>query len=181
MKDDGPGSAPEGLPSFMIGQLARSAGVKADTVRFYERIGLLDEPERTFSGYRIYDPAAVQRLQFIKKAQALGFTLEEIKRILRLRGRGRETCACVIRMAEASLGDVEAKLGELQAFRDDLARNLARWRRMSGQGAPLVAEFCALIEKSRPHPRVGSREARPSGNVRAIKTSHRKTSTEKIP
>lgn len=132
---------------LLIGQLSRAAGVKADTVRFYERAGLLSKPERTFAGYRVYDPATVHQLRFIKKAQALGFTLEEIKRILRLRGHGRETCVCVIRIAEASLSEVEAKLRELQAFRNGLTENLARWRRTSGKGARPAAEFCALIEK----------------------------------
>lgn len=135
---------------LLIGQLARAAGVKADTVRFYERAGLLAKPERSFAGYRVYDPATVNQLRFIKKAQALGFALEEIKRILRLRGHGRETCECVIRMAEASLSEIETKLRELQTFRDGLAENLARWRRSSGKGARLAAEFCALIEKSQP-------------------------------
>ncbi len=135
---------------LLIGQLARAAGVKADTVRFYERAGLLAKPARSFAGYRVYDSATVKQLRFIKRAQALGFTLEEIKRILHLRGHGRETCECVIRMAEASLGEVEIKLRELQAFRDGLTENLARWRRTSGKGARLAAEFCALIEKSQP-------------------------------
>jgi len=135
---------------LLIGQLARTAGVTADTVRFYERAGLLAKPGRTFAGYRVYDAVAVNQLRFIKKAQALGFTLEEIKRILRLRGHGRETCECVIRMAEASLSEVETKFRELQAFRDGLAENLARWRRTSGKGARLATEFCALIEKSQP-------------------------------
>lgn len=135
---------------LLIGQLARAAGVKADTVRFYERTGLLAKPTRSFADYRVYDPAAVKQLRFIKQAQALGFTLEEIKRILQLRGHGRETCACVIRMAEASLSEIETKLRELQAFRDGLTENLARWRRTSGRGARLAAEFCALIEKSQP-------------------------------
>jgi DNA-binding transcriptional MerR regulator len=156
----------------MIGQLARLAGVKPDTVRFYERAGLLEQPERTFSGYRLYDRAAVQRLRFIKKAQAFGFTLEEIKRILRLRGRGRETCACVVHLAEASLGEVEARLRELSAYRDALARNLARWRRAPGQGAQSAAEFCALIERSQPHHRVEFPEIPPSPDIRIRRTLH---------
>lgn len=135
---------------LLIGQLARAADVKADTVRFYERAGLLAKPARTFADYRVYDPATIKQLRFIKQAQALGFTLEEIKRILRLRGHGRATCECVIRMAEASLSEVETKLRELQAFRDGLAENLTRWRRPSGKRPRLAAEFCALIEKSQP-------------------------------
>ena len=132
---------------LLIGQLARTAGVKPDTVRFYERTGLLPKPARTFAGYRVYDPVSVHRLRFIKQAQALGFTLEEIKRVLGLRGRGRETCECVIRLAEASLRAVETKLRELQSFRDGLANNLAEWRK-TGTRRNRAAEFCALIEQS---------------------------------
>ena len=135
---------------LLIGQLARAVGVKADTVRYYERVGLLAKPARTAAGYRVYCPASVDRLLFIKKAQALGFTLDEIKRILSLSGEGTETCECVIRMAEASLEEVETKLRELQAFRDGLAENLARWRSTSDKGGQLASEFCALIENSQP-------------------------------
>lgn len=160
---------------LLIGQLARTGGVKADTVRFYERTGLLAKPERTFAGYRVYDPATVNQLRFIKQAQALGFTLEEIRRILRLRGHGRETCQCVIRMAEASLSEVETKLRELQAFRDGLAENLARWRRTSRNGGRVAAEFCALIERSQPPHRAASEEPAPARNVRTAKSSHLKS------
>ncbi len=157
---------------LLIGQLARAGGVKADTVRVYERTGLLAKPERTFAGYRVYDPTTVNHLRFIKQAQALGFRLEEIRRILRLRGQGRETCQCVIRMAETSLGEVETKLRELQAFRDSLVENLARWRRASRKGARLAAEFCALIEKSQPPHRVASRGKVRSGNTQTARPSH---------
>lgn len=135
---------------YLIGQLAADAGVGADTVRFYEKQGLLAKPSRSPSGYRLYGEAALRRLRFIRKAQTLGFSLDEIKRILSLRGQGPETCECVISMAEASLEEVETKLRELQAFRDGLAENLDRWRTTPYQGGPLGAEFCALIENSQP-------------------------------
>jgi MerR family Zn(II)-responsive transcriptional regulator of zntA len=131
---------------LQIGQLAKLAGVRPDTVRFYERDGLLVRPERSPAGYRIYDEAAVKRLRFVKQAQALGFSLDEIRRILSLRGRGKETCRCVIEMAEASLVETEEKLKELQKFRDALKANLMRWQRSADQGGRMVAEFCALIE-----------------------------------
>jgi len=129
-----------------IGQLAKLAGVRPDTVRFYERDGLLARPERSPAGYRIYDEAAVKRLRFVKQAQALGFSLDEIRRILSLRGRGKETCRCVIAMAQATLVETEQKLEELQKFRDALKANLVRWQLSSGQGGPIAAEFCSLIE-----------------------------------
>lgn len=129
---------------LLIGQLAKSAGVKTDTVRFYERSGLIARPERTAAGYRVYDEAALKRLRFIKKAQSLGFSLEEIKRIVSLRGRGAETCKCVIAMAEATLAETELKLNELQRFHEGLKRNVKRWKREPQSRAG--AEFCTLIE-----------------------------------
>jgi MerR family mercuric resistance operon transcriptional regulator len=131
---------------LLIGELAKGAGVKPDTVRFYERNGLLSKPERTTAGYRVYDKAALQRLRFIKKAQALGFSLDEVRRILSLRGCGSETCRSVIAIAEATLSETETKLKELQHFRDALARNLTRWKENAKPKA--AAEFCALIESS---------------------------------
>lgn len=133
---------------LLIGRLAKLAGVSADTVRFYERTGLLPKPARTAANYRVYDEAALKRLRFIRQAQALGFSLDEIKRILSLRGQGQETCRCVVAMAEATLSETEAKLKDLQDFRDALKKTLARWRKLSSRRAPLAAEFCALIEST---------------------------------
>ncbi len=87
---------------LLIGQVAKLAGVKSDTVRFYERTGLLPRPTRTAAGYRVYDEAATRQLRFVKKAQALGFSLDEIRRILNLRGGGRKTCDRVLAIAEAN-------------------------------------------------------------------------------
>lgn len=131
---------------LLIGKLARLAGVTADTIRFYERSGLLPLPHRTTSGYRVYDEAALSQVRFVRKAQSLGFSLDEVRRILSLRGRGPETCRCVIAMAEATLGETGSKLKELQRFRDGLARNLDRWKRAPKKAT--AAEFCALIESS---------------------------------
>jgi DNA-binding transcriptional MerR regulator len=133
---------------LLIGQLARLAGVKPDTIRFYERRGLLPPPKRTRSGYRAYDEQALKQVRFIKKAQAIGFSLDEIKRILNLRGRSRETCGCVIAMAEGTLTETDFKLRELQRFRDTLASNLKRWKRAPQKAT--TAEFCALIESTSP-------------------------------
>ena len=131
---------------LLIGELARLAGVKPDSVRFYERSGLLPKPERTPSGYRVYGDGAVRQLRFIKRAQALGFSLDEIRRILRLRGSGEETCRCVIAMAEATLSETETKLNELQRFADALRKNLARWRKAPAPRSRIVGAFCKLIE-----------------------------------
>jgi len=130
---------------LLVGRLAKLSGVRPDTIRFYERIGLLPKPQRLASGYRIYDDATLKQVRFIRKAQSLGFSLDEIRRIMSLRGQGKETCRCVISMAEATLSETQAKLKELEHFRDALANHLARWKRNSKK-AP--AEFCALIEST---------------------------------
>ncbi len=129
---------------LLIGRLAKLAGVKPDTIRFYERSGLLPKPSRMASGYRTYDDAALKQVSFIRKAQSLGFSLNEIRRIMSLRGQGKETCRCVIAMAEATLAETETKLEELRQFKDTLAANLMRWKRQ--RRGPIAAEFCALIE-----------------------------------
>lgn len=133
---------------FLIGQLARAAGVKADTIRFYEKQGLLPKPIRAANEYRVYDAAALSRLRFIKQAQALGFTLDEIRRILSLRGQGKETCRCVVSIAEATLSDTEEKLRELQQFHDRLKRAVSEWKSSEARRRNCRAEFCDLIEGS---------------------------------
>ena len=132
---------------LLIGQLAASAGVKADSVRFYERSGLLPKPSRTAAGYRVYDLHALDQLRFIKKAQSLGFSLDEVRRILRLKDEGSAKCRSVVAMAEATLAETEQKLEALEKFRDTLAANLRRWRKRPA-GKKCGAEFCDLIEES---------------------------------
>jgi len=135
-------------PSYLIGQLAKAAGVKTDTVRFYEKSGLLPRTERTAAAYRVYDETALKRLLFIKQAQSLGFSLDEIKRILSLRGQGTETCRCVIAIAEATLSETGQKLRELQEFHDRLKRALIAWKQSAARRRKCPAEFCDLIEGS---------------------------------
>lgn len=131
---------------LLIGQLAKRAGVKPDSVRFYERSGLLPAPRRTDSGYRVYDEAALKQLCFIKRAQSLGFTLDEVKRILSLRGEGKTTCRCVLAIAEATLSETAQKLRELQEFHDRLKHALTAWKKSAARRRSSRAEFCDLIE-----------------------------------
>jgi len=132
---------------LLIGQLAASAGIKPDSVRFYERSELLPKPKRSAAGYRVYDQAAVSRLRFIKKAQSLGFTLDEVRRILSLQGQGGATCRSVLAIATATLQETEIKLRELQKFHTSLAANVKRWKKLPA-GRKCAAEFCDLIESS---------------------------------
>lgn len=141
--------AMERKTKLLIGRLAALAGVKSDTVRFYERTGLLARPPRSEAGYRLYDEATLKRLRFIRQAQALGFSLDVIRRILNSRRKsGSDCCDYVISVAEAKVAETDAKLRELRRFRDALAKNLQRWQSQSRTGCEAAAEFCLLIESS---------------------------------
>src|ERR687885_2847805 len=97
------------MAALTIGQIARRAGVGVETVRFYERQGLLEEPARKESGYRQYAEEVVARLRFIRRAKRLGFSLKEITDLLALRLDPEATAADVKRRAEAKVADIEAK------------------------------------------------------------------------
>jgi MerR family copper efflux transcriptional regulator len=104
------------------GQVAREAGVNVETIRFYERKGLLEEPPRRESGYRQYSGIAVDRIRFIKRAQELGFSLQEIQELLDLRAEGPEACPDVKMRAETKIADIEDKLHTLQGMRRALRK-----------------------------------------------------------
>lgn len=107
-----------------IGRLADAAGVNVETVRFYQRSGMIDEPVRPHSGYRTYGDADVRRIRFIKRAQLLGFTLDEIANLLKL--EVSQTCASTRDLAEKKLAMVDAKLTDLLAMKTALASMVAR-------------------------------------------------------
>ena len=122
-----------------IGKLARAAEVGIDTVRFYERAGLLKRPARTPAGYRLYAQADAARLRFIRRAKTLGFSLEEIAELLRLNdGGGRR--GAVRAVAERRLEEIEQKLAELGRMRDTLRRLV---HQCHGDGA---LAGCPIIE-----------------------------------
>ncbi len=100
-----------------IGQVAKRAGVGIETIRFYERQGLLADPPRTSAGYRQYPVDTVARIAFIKNAKELGFSLKEIAELLSLRVHPRRSCGAVMRRAEAKLADIEAKIASLRRMR----------------------------------------------------------------
>lgn len=105
---------------FSIGQVARRAGVGVETVRFYEREGLLEEPTRRASGYRQYSEEVIKQIRFIKRAQQLGFSLKEIRELLTLRVDGQTSCEQVKERAAAKRAEVEQKIVELQHMRQAL-------------------------------------------------------------
>lgn len=104
------------MQGLMTGELAKHAGVNVETIRFYERKGLLPMPPRRASGYRVYPHEDVRRIRFIKRAQDLGFSLGEIRDLLALRARRGTTAAEVRSRAEAKLEDIRRKIADLRAI-----------------------------------------------------------------
>ena len=102
------------MKPLTIGEVARQAGIGVETVRFYERQGLIPDPPRSDSGYRNYPSSAVSRLCFIKLAKELGFSLKEISELLSLRVEPTTSCADVKTRAEAKAADIRRKILELQ-------------------------------------------------------------------
>jgi len=131
---------------MQIGKLAKQAGVSVQTIRFYERRGLLPNPQRKESGYRIYGEEDLRRLRFIRQAKALRFALEEIGKLLRTREKGLSPCCDVISMGERHLKEVEEQIGELKRFRDELKQAIQQWKR-SGKPQLPAGSICVLIER----------------------------------
>lgn len=105
--------------------VAAEAGVNVETLRYYERVGLLPEPERTPAGYRSYDAGTVRVVRFVKRAQRLGFSLDEIGSLLHLAAGGPRSCQSAKRLAGERLAELDGRIGELTAMRDSLARLVA--------------------------------------------------------
>jgi MerR family mercuric resistance operon transcriptional regulator len=125
-------------PPLTVGLLAKSAGVNVETIRFYQRKGLLPEPAKPFGGIRRYDPSVLARLRFIKAAQRLGFSLDEVGDLLKL--EDGSSCRQAREQAERKLADVRAKLAELRRIEGALDELVARCSAASGKVCcPLIA------------------------------------------
>lgn len=126
--------------TLRTGEVAAQAGVNVQTLRYYERRGLLQEPERRASGYREYPAETVQLIRFIKRAQEIGFTLIEIDDLLRLRADQESACAEVRSAAEAKMQDIEQRIRHLRAMKRALGMLVAS---CATQGAP---RHCPILE-----------------------------------
>ena len=115
--------------AFTIGQLAKSGRVHVETVRYYQRRGLLPEPERPLGGVRRYGSAELSRLQFIRRAQAMGFSLEEISSLLEL--TGNRACERTRLLTEHKLADVRIRLAELRQLERDLEQLVRECREVA--------------------------------------------------
>ena len=125
-----------------IGEVARQAGVAVETLRFYESRGLIAPAGRTDSGYRVYDASIFERLGFIKKAQHVGFSLEEIGRLIEEAADGTKPCAEVRRLAREKLDALEERIAQLERYRDELRETVEAWSRRGAKRG----HVCGLIE-----------------------------------
>jgi DNA-binding transcriptional MerR regulator len=116
-------------PSLRSGELARLTGVSADTIRHYERLGILPRSERTGGGYRIYDPRAVQRVQLTQRALQLGFSLNELSEILRTRDSGGVPCHRVLNLTEEKLRCLGQQIQELRRTQTYMQQLVRDWRK----------------------------------------------------
>lgn len=132
------------VTGLFIGAVAKLTGVTPPTIRYYEAIGLLAPPRRSSSGYRCYSEAAIDELRFIRKAQAFGFSLEEIAEVLRLSRSGQAPCAHVLAVVHRHLAAVEDRIRLLEAFRGRLAAELARWE----DNPPSGRGLCRIITEA---------------------------------
>lgn len=128
------------MDGLTIGDVAKLADVHIETLRYYERRGLVARPPRSMANYRLYSEDAVRRVRFIKHAQELGFSLKEIQELLSLRAAPRTRCAAVRQRAQAKINDIEEKIRALHAMKKALAKLVAE---CVGR-APITA--CPILE-----------------------------------
>lgn len=126
-----------------IGELAKRSGATTKTVRYYELLGLLHEPERTESGYRLYDEKDVERLTFIRKAKSLGFSLTEIGETLTLFDSQQPPCVHVLALLDRKILEIDRLVGELK----ELQQELARLREESAARVEQSGHICGIVEK----------------------------------
>lgn len=122
-----------------IGALSKTTGVKVTTIRYYESIGLMDEPDRSQSGQRLYDGDALERLNFIRHARELGFSVESIRELIQLQTHPGDDCAIVDEIARRHLADVRHRLSQLEALEGELKRMIS-----SCEGGKIGA--CTVME-----------------------------------
>lgn len=157
-----------------IGEVSQLSGVGVEALRFYERSDLLERPARSESGYRVYPEDVLDRLAFIKQAQLLGFSLEEIRRVIEDARTGESPCEDVREIVRRRLEELDVRMREMQRHRNDLAATLAEWERVGR--AP--GRICGLIEGAEVRHGAG----RPSGlkKAKSSESSESETGTNRI-
>ena len=134
----------EGRRMLKIGDVSKRSGIGVEALRFYEKSGLLDRPSRTYSGYRVYGEEVLERLAFIKRAQALGFSLDEIRQIIDDARKGASPCDEVREIVRRRMEELDQRLRELHRYRKELRHTIEEWDKVGR--AP--GHICGLIESS---------------------------------
>ena len=134
------------MTAMKIGEVAKRSNIGIETIRYYEREGLLLEPERRPSGYRQYDESTVERLEYIRGAKELGFTLAEIRELLDLSFAAHAGCDHIRQRAEAKVADIEGKIRSLRQMKRSLGNIVRRCR------AANAAADCPLVHKTKRKP-----------------------------
>ena len=149
-----------------IGDVSKRSGIGIEALRFYEKSGLLEKPSRTLSGYRVYDARVLDRLAFIKQSQALGFSLDEIRRVIEDARTGKSPCAEVREIVRRRLAELDERMRELRRYRKELSDTLEEWD-SKGQ-AP--GHVCGLIEGS--HLEYGAQARKKIGKAKSHDDRH---------
>jgi MerR family transcriptional regulator, copper efflux regulator len=131
-----------------IGEIAKDLGISPKTVRWYEAQGLLAGPERTESGYRSYSAEDIERLKFIRKAFAFGFSSKEVKDILELRAHGAAPCDLVIDLIGGKIGTVQQQIKDLQQLERELTELRRQWKGKRNEDSEKAAKVCSCIEET---------------------------------
>ena len=131
------------MKTMKIGEVAKLSGTGIETIRFYEREGLLLEPERRPSGYRQYDESTVERLEYIRRAKELGFTLAEIRELMELSFVSQTCCDHIRQRAETKITDIESKIRNLQQMKRSLGKIVQRCRNKNS------TDNCPLVHKTK--------------------------------
>ena len=137
-----------------IGDVSKLSGIGIEALRFYEKGGLIERPARTESGYRMYGRDVLDRLDFIKQSQALGFSLDEIKRIIEDTHAGTSPCDEVREMVRLRLEELDERMREMRRYRKELSETLEEWDRVGR--AP--GHVCGLIEGTHLEHRMGKKK-----------------------
>ncbi len=133
-----------GGKSLKIGEVSKLSGIGIEALRFYERSGLLGRPARTNSGYRMYTSEVLERLLFIKRAQVLGFSLDEIKQVIAEKQAGQSPCAEMREIVRGRLQELDERMAQMKRYRKELAAALAEWDKQGER----PGHICGLIEAS---------------------------------
>lgn len=131
---------------FTIGRLARETGLSRKSIRHYEKERLIPKAERSRADYRLYEADVIERLRFIQKAKAIGFSLDEIRQILTLSQQGKPCCDRVYAWSEQKLSELDEQIRFLQGLRGRLQEYRKEWKRQGKSRAVPEADICGLIE-----------------------------------